>query len=123
MSDLPASNSEQDARIALLEFQAEFLRRETEFVTKRYKDIVHSAAWTIAKPIKRVEDFLHRLVGQRRQATLRKDDVARRNLPRDVQQDLPLDLPLIPIGASDDEITKIIAARIAARVARPSLLR
>ncbi len=57
----PSPNEDRE-RIRLLEYQAAFLRREVETLTRRYNEIAYSAAWTLATPLKRFEDFLHGLV-------------------------------------------------------------
>lgn len=57
-----SGGDDRDERIRLLEYQVAFLHRELTFVTKRYQDIVYSAAWTLARPVKWIEDAAHRLV-------------------------------------------------------------
>ena len=95
---------DRDERIRLLEYQVAFLHHELTFVTKRYEDMLYSAAWTLARPVKRVEHFGHRLVKSLR---------GRKGRP-----------PLAhrPVATRQGEAKNLedrIAARIAAKMERP----
>ena len=101
MSD---SGDDRDERIRLLEYQVAFLHRELTFVTKRYEDIVYSAAWTLARPVKAIEDFAHRLA--------KSLGVRAKTSARDASKVPAPD----PRGAEQQDR---IAARIAAKMERP----
>lgn len=94
---------EKDERIRLLEYQVAFLHRELTFVTKRYEAIVYSAAWTIARPIKWLEDAGHRVAG-----SLRKGGTGAAANPAPAP------------GGPDGNGEAQIAARIAAKMVRPA---
>ena len=100
MSD---SGDDRDERIRLLEYQVAFLHRELTFVTKRYEDIVYSAAWTLARPVKAIEDFAHRLA--------KSLGVRAKTSARDAKVPAP-----DPRSAAPEDR---IAARIAAKMERP----
>lgn len=99
----PGGDNERDERIRLLEYQVAFLHRELTFVTRRYQDIVYSAAWTLARPIKRIEDFAHRLVKSHRAKSPKPTTV--------------MGPPPPTAGSLEDRI----AARIAAAMERPQV--
>jgi hypothetical protein len=48
----------KDERIRLLEYQAEFLRREVEFLSRRHELIIYTVWWRLAAPFRVVEDGL-----------------------------------------------------------------
>ena len=54
--------SAKDERIRLLEYQAEFLRRELSVVAKRHHDIVYSAVFVISLPLRLLEQFAHTIM-------------------------------------------------------------
>ena len=67
MRDAPGGDSELDAaraRIRLLEFQIEHLRREMNFARRRHEDIIYSVAWALAAPLRAVEMPLRRLLAR-----------------------------------------------------------
>lgn len=98
-----SGDDDRDERIRLLEYQVAFLHRELTFVTRRYEDIVYSAAWTLARPVKWIEDAAHRLVKSWRAQ------------PRSIDsQDAAIASPPAA-GSAEDRI----AARIAAAMERP----
>ena len=98
------TDHEKDERIRLLEYQAEFLRRELEVVNRRYQDIVYSAAWAMARPIKRLEDALHRL--------------ARKMKPARGSNAANISAAITPVVG--ENLEQQIAARIAAKMKRPA---
>ena len=98
---MSGSSDDRDERIRLLEYQVAFLHRELTFVTRCYQDIVHSAAWTLARPIKWLEDAAHGLV--------------RRTRPRSPAAPETAPVPPAVAGSIEDRI----AARIAAAMERP----
>ena len=104
MSEPPGDNrDDRDERIRLLEYQVAFLHRELTFVTKRYHAILYSAAWTIARPIKRLEDAGHRVA-----RSLRKRGASAKADPA----------PAPDVAGGDREAQ--IATRIAAKMVRPA---
>ena len=98
-----SGGDDRDERIRLLEYQVAFLHRELTFVRRRYEDVVYSAAWTLARPIKWIEDFAHRLVKSRRAKSPKPTSVMVSSSP--------------PAGSLEDRI----AARIAAAMERPQV--
>lgn len=95
--------ADKDERIRLLEYQIAFLRRELTLVTKRYEGVVYSAAWTVARPIKTIEDLLHR--GAARFRRSKASFVA-----------VPPETPLRP---SRESLADEIATRISHRMTQP----
>lgn len=101
---MSGASDDRDERIRLLEYQVAFLHRELTFVTRRYETIVYSAAWTLARPIKWIEDAAHRLIKLLRTQRRSKD-------PQDAAVALPP-----PSGSLEDHR---IAARITMAMERP----
>ena len=94
--------TDPDDRVRLLEYQVDHLRRELTLLTKRHEAIVYSAAWTLARPLKWLEDRLHRLAAS----------LARQ----------PSRTPAAPTVAAlpaADDMPTAIAARIATKMAQP----
>ncbi len=102
-----AAPNDKDERIRLLEFQVAFLHRELTFVTRRYQDMLYSAAWTLARPVKWIEDAAHRLVRSRKASV-------------ETPATAVASRPALEPGASLEEQ---IAARIAAKMERPPAVR
>ena len=98
-----SGGDDRDERIRLLEYQVAFLHRELTFVTRRYEAIVYSAAWTLARPVKWIEDSAHRLVKSWRTPP-------KPSTPQDMATASPP-----ATGSAEDRI----AARIAAAMERP----
>ena len=94
--------TDPEQRVRLLEYQIDHLRRELTLLTQRHEAIVYSAAWTLARPLKWIEDRLHRIVAS----------FARRPAP-----DLVATPPSRPSAREHEPAA--IAARIAETMAQP----
>lgn len=113
MSGGMGAEREREERIRLLEFQAEFLRREVEFITKRHHAVIYSVAWRLAIPFRLVERAFLRLA--RGPADESREDDAPAPLPRPAAAGPAARTTASPLPPRALPAPGTVAARIKAR--------